>query len=74
MDKPNPIQKLTMKLGAICEGEEPAVVLSSLTAMFACLTASLDEENFDRAVSFFTESVPSVRQELLKADKEETKQ
>lgn len=74
MEKQNPIQKLTLKLGAICDGEEPSVVLASLTTVFACLLAPVDDENFEKALKYFTESAADVRQELLKHDKEETPQ
>lgn len=70
----NPVQKLTLKLGAICEGEEPSTVLAALTTIFACLTAPVEEETFRKSVEFFNDKVGSVRADLLKADKEETKQ
>jgi hypothetical protein len=68
------IKKLTVKLGAVCEGEEPAVVLASLVTVFACLTAPVDDEQFNKAVEFFNSSVGGVREDLLKADKEEKPQ
>jgi hypothetical protein len=64
--KPDPVQALTLKLGAVCEGEEPSVVLGSLVTVFACLTAPVDEETFKKSVDFFNDAVSDVRKELHK--------
>lgn len=69
MEKVDPVQKLTMKLGAICEGEDPSVVLASIIALFACLTGPVDEETFKASVDFFNSKVGDVRRDILKEEK-----
>lgn len=73
MEKLDPVQKLTMKLGAVCEGEESSTILASLVALFACLTGPVDEKTFKASVEFFNEKVGEVRENIIKASKDEEK-
>lgn len=72
MTDQDPVKRLTLKLGVICEGEEPHVVLASLTTLFAALTAPVEDETFGRSVDFFRDTVGRVREELRKQFPEKT--
>lgn len=62
----DPVQRLTMKLLAVSDGEPPAVCLSTVVSLFAYLTADFDDETFNQARKFFDEQSPNVRAEILR--------
>lgn len=62
----DPVQRLTMKLLAVSDGETPAVCLSTVVSLFAYLTADFDDETFGEAVKFFDEQAPNLRAEIHK--------